>query len=36
MQTAQVANKRLNEIFAIEPESTNQHPDRVVTNQTLQ
>ncbi|WP_413516038.1 peptide cleavage/export ABC transporter [Carnobacterium maltaromaticum] len=36
MQTAQVANKRLNEIFAIEPESTNQHPDRVVTNQTFQ
>lgn len=36
MQTAQVANKRLNEIFAIEPESTNQNPDRVVTNQTFQ
>ncbi|WP_091760620.1 peptide cleavage/export ABC transporter [Marinilactibacillus psychrotolerans] len=36
MQTAQVANKRLNEILAIETESVNQHPNRVVTDQTFQ
>ncbi|WP_396029481.1 peptide cleavage/export ABC transporter [Enterococcus faecalis] len=36
MQTAQVANKRLNEIFAIEPEQTNDSSEREIPNQTFQ
>ncbi|MFG5501991.1 ABC transporter transmembrane domain-containing protein, partial [Enterococcus faecalis] len=33
MQTAQVANKRLNEIFSIEPEKTNNSSFREISNQ---
>ncbi|MDK6302946.1 hypothetical protein QP140_10325, partial [Corynebacterium sp. UMB9976] len=33
MQTAQVANKRLNEIFAIEPEKTNDSSFGEISNQ---